>query len=108
MKRIPKSQESKVSHPENAKEEPVVEVDFDAAVHGEIETDDTGKNILIRDADASDDTSELMLLEDSPPDENEPEVPDDAGGNDPYNSGNFDATEIRMMKYRAWKKRRRK
>ena len=46
---------------ENAKEESGVEVDFDATVPGEVETDATGKNILIRDKDASDDTSELKL-----------------------------------------------
>ena len=103
MKRIPKSQETKVSQLENAKEEPIVEVDFDANVPGEVETDDTGKNILIRDEDVIDDTSELRLLEDSLPDDSEPEESGDAAGVDPYNSGNFDVSEVRRMKSRAWK-----
>lgn len=107
MKRIPKSQETKVSQLENAKEEPIVEVDFDANVPGEVETDDTGKNILVRDEGVIDDTSELKLLEDSLPDDSEPEEPGDAAGDDPYNSGNFDVSEVRRMKYRAWKARRR-
>ena len=107
MNRIPKSQETKVSQLENAKEEPIVETDFDANVPGEVETDDTGKNILIRDEDVIDDTSELRLLEDSLPDDSEPEESGDAAGADPYNSGNFDVSEIRRMKSRAWKARRR-
>ena len=108
MKRIPKSQETKVSQPENAKEGPIVEVDFDANVPGEVESDDTGKNILIRDEDVIDDTSELRLLEDSLPDDSESEESDDAAGVDPYNSGNFDVSEVRRMKYRAWKKARQR
>ena len=107
MKRVPKSQETKVSQQENAKEEPIVEVDFDANIPGEVETDSTGKNILIRDEDASDDTSELMLLEDSLPDDSELEDSDGAAGVDPYNSGNFDASEIRMLKHQAWRARRK-
>ena len=107
MKRIPKSQETKVSQPENTKEEPIAEVEFDANVPGEVETDDTGKNILIRDEDVVDDTSELRLLEDSLPDDSEPEESGDAAGVDPYNSGKFDVSEVRRMKSRAWKARRR-
>lgn len=107
MKRIPESQKTKDSQAENAKEEPVVEVDFDATVPGEIETDDTGKNTLIRDEDVVDDTSELRLLEDSSPDDNEPEESGDAAGVDPYNSGSFDVSEVRRLKSRAWKARRR-
>jgi len=105
MKRIPKSQETRVSHLENAKEEPIVEVDFDANVPGEVETDDTGKNILIRDEDVSDDTSELTLLEESSPDDSESEESSDSAGVDPYNSGSFDTSEIRRLKSRAWKAR---
>ena len=108
MKRIPTSQETKVSQPENAKEEPIAEVEFDANVPGEVESDDTGKNILIRDEDVIDDTSELRLLEDSLPDDNDAEESGDAAGIDPYNSGNFDVSEIRRMKSQAWKARRRK
>lgn len=107
MIRTPKSQETKVSQQENAKEEPVVEVEFDATIPGEVETDDTGKNTLIRDADIIDDTSELRLLEDSLPDDNELEESDDAAGVDPYNSGNFDVSEVRRLKSQAWKARRR-
>ena len=107
MKRVPKSQETKVSQQENAEEEPIVEVDFDAKVPGEVETDDTGKNILIRDEDVVDDTSELRLLEDSLPEDSETEEPSEAAGVDPYNSGNFDVSEVRRMKSRAWKSRRR-
>ena len=94
MKRIPKSQETKPSQPENAKEEPIVEVDFDAHVPGEVETDDTGKNILIRDEDVSDDTSELRLLEDSLPDDSESKESGKSAGDDPYNSGNYDMSEL--------------
>ena len=108
MKRIPKSQETKVSQPENAKEESIIEVEFDANVPGEVETDDTGKNILICDEDIIDDTSELRLLEDSLPDDNEADESADAAGVDPYNTGNFDVSEIRRMKSQAWKERRRR
>ncbi len=101
MKRIPKSPETKVSQPENAEEEPIVEVDFDAHVPGEIETDDTGKNILIRDKDASDDTSELKLLEESSPDDSDSEE----SGVDPYNTGNYDMSEYRRLKAQSWKAR---
>ena len=106
MKRIPKSQETKDSQQESAKEEPFVEVDFDANVPGEVETDATGKNTLIRDEDIVDDTSELKLLEDSLPDGSEPEESGDPGV-DPYNSGTFDVSEVRRMKSLAWKARRR-
>ena len=107
MNRIPKSQETKASQPENVEEEPVVEIDFDATVPGEVETDDTGKNTLIRAEDVIDDTSELKLLEDSLPDDDEPEESGDAAGVDPYNSGTFDVSEVRRMKSQAWKARRR-
>ena len=111
MKRIPKSQETKFSQHsaavdadephtsvgvrpmENAKEESIVEVDFDANVPGEVETDSTGKNTLIRDEDASDDTSELTLLEDSSPDDSESEESGKSAGDDPYNSGSFDMSK---------------
>ena len=125
MKRIPKSQETKFSQHsaavdadephtsvgvrpmENAKEESIVEVDFDAKVPGEVETDATGKNILIRDNDARDDTSELRLLEDSSPDDSESEETGESSGLDPYNSGSFDMSEVRMLKSRSWKARRK-
>lgn len=107
MKRIPKSKETKVSQQENAKEEPIAEVDFDATVPGEVETDDTGKNILIRAEDVVDDTSELRLLEDSLPDDNEVAEPGGADGVDPYNSGRFDMSEVRRMKSQAWKAKRK-
>ena len=106
MKRIPKSQKTKVSQPESAKEEPIVEVDFDANVPGEVETDDTGKNILRRDEDVSDDTSELRLLEESLPDDSESEESGESAGADPYNSGSFDVSENRRLKSRSWKKAR--
>ena len=101
MKRIPKWPETKHSQPENANEESIVDVDFDANVPGEVETDDTGKNILIRDEDASDDTSELRLLEESSPDDSESEE----SGVDPYNTGNFDMSEYRRLKSQSWKAR---
>ena len=105
MKRIPKSPETKHSQPENANEESIVDVDFDANVPGEVETDDTGKNILIRDEDASDDTSELKLLEESLPDDSESEESGESAGVDPYNSGSFDVSENRRLKSRSWKAR---
>ena len=125
MKHIPKSQETKFSQHsaaaaadephtsvgvrpmENPKEESSVEVDFDAKVPGEVETDATGKNILIRDNDARDDTSELRLLEDSSPDDSESEETGESAGVDPYNSGSFDMSEVRMLKSRSWKARRK-
>jgi len=72
---------------ENPKEESSVEVDFDAKVSGQVETDTTGKNVLIRDKDASDDTSELELLDELSIDDSES---DDF---DPYNSGSFDMSK---------------
>jgi len=115
MKPIPKSQETKFPQPtnaadtdephtsvggnlmENPKEESSVEVDFDAKVSGQIETDTTGKNVLIRDKDASDDTSELRLLDESSLDDSESDE------FDPYNSGSFD-----MSKSWSWKSHSRK
>jgi len=137
MKRIPKSQETKISQRsatvdadkphtsvgvgpvENAEEETGVEVDFDATVPGQVETDATGKNVLIRDKDASDDTSELRLLEESSPDDSESDEPgesdepDESNEYDPYNSGTFDMSksrlsESRSSESRSWKSRSRK
>jgi len=105
MNRIPKSQEPEVSQLEKAQEEAIAEVDFDAKVPGDVETDSTGKNILIRDEDTPDDTSELRLLEDSLPDDSESEEPGELAGDDPYNSGSFDTSEIRRMKSKSWKAR---
>ena len=114
MKRIPKSQKTKFSQHsaaddadkphtsvgvrpmENAKEESSVDVDFDATVPGEVETDATGKNILIRDNDASDDTSELRLLDESPPDDSESDESGESDEFDPYNSGTFDMSKSRL------------
>ena len=115
MKRTPKSPETKASEPsanadadkpnssvgtapsEIIKEESSAELEFDATIPGQIEADVTGKNILLRDNDATDDTSELKLLDES--------SPDTSGSDefDPYNSGSFD-----MSKSRAWKSRSRK
>jgi hypothetical protein len=116
MKRIPKSQKTKFSQhsaaddadkphtsvgvrpTENAKEESSVDVDFDATVPGEVETDATGKNILIRDNDASDDTSELRLLDESSPDDSESNESGESDEFDPYNSGTFDMSKSRSRK----------
>ena len=132
MKHIPKSQESKFSQHsvaadadelhtfvgaksmKNPKEESSVEVDFDAKVPGQVETDATGKNVLIRDKDASDDTSELRLLDESSPDDSESGEfgeSDESGESDefdPYNSGSFDMSESRLSESRTWKSRSRK
>lgn len=110
MKRIPKSQETKSSQHSAAvdADEPIAEVDFDANVPGEVETDATGKNILIRDKDVDDDTSELRLLEDSAPDVSESEEPGESAGVDPYNSGSFDMSKSQLSKSRSWKSRSRK
>ena len=92
---------------QNSKEEPSAKVDFDATVPGQVETDATGKNILIRDKEASDDTSELRLVDESPPDDSESEESgESAAGVDPYNSGSFDVSENRRLKSRSWKKAR--
>lgn len=93
---------------ENPKEESIVDVDFDAHVPGEVETDATGKNILIRDKDASDDTSELRLLEDSSPDDSESEESGESDEFDPYNSGSFDMSKSWLSKSRSRKSRSRK
>jgi hypothetical protein len=110
MKHIPKSQETEFSQHtatadadepytfvgvrpmENPKEESSVDVDFDAKVSGQVKTDASGKNVLIRDKDASDDTSELRLLDESSLSDSESDE------FDPYNSGSFD-----MSKSRLWK-----
>jgi len=93
---------------ENPKEESSVEVDFDAKVPGQVESDATGKNILIRDKDASDDTSELRLLDESSPDDGESDESGESAGVDPYNSGSFDMSKSRLSKSRSWKSRSRK
>ena len=74
-----------------------IEVDFDAKVPGQVQSDATGKNILIRDQDASDDTSALEILDELSLEDEEPD------GVDPYNSGSFEMSESR-----AWKSRSRK
>ena len=57
------------------------EVEFDSNVHGTIVSDDTGKNVYVRDESASDDISELKVLDDWTPEEGE------SDGSDPYNTG---------------------
>ena len=97
---------------ENSKDKPSAEVDFDSNVPGEIETDSTGKNILIRDPDASDDTSELKILEYSPPEDSdkseEAQESDEPNDFDPYNSGCFDMSKSELAKSREWKTKSRK
>ena len=99
---------------ENRKEKPIAEVDFDANVPGDVETDSTGKNILSRDPDASDDTSELRILDYSPPDDSdsdksgESEQSGEADEFDPYNSGSFDMSKSELAKSREWKTKSRK
>lgn len=98
----------------NSKDKPEPGVVFDADVHGEIETDSTGKNILIRDPGATVDTSELEILEYSPPGDNDSDKPgemqksDDANDFDPYNSGRFDMSDAELAKAREWKTKSRK
>jgi hypothetical protein len=99
---------------EKKKGRPATEVEFDAHLPGRIETDSTGKHILIRDPDASDDTSELEILEYSPPDDSdsnksgESEMPDEADQYDPYNSGTFDMSKSELAESREWKSKSRK
>ena len=77
-------------------------------------TDSTGKNILIRDPDAIDDTSELRILDYSPPEDNdsdksgESEQSGESHDFDPYNSGTFDMSNSELAKSREWKTKSRK
>ncbi len=99
---------------EKKKGKPAAEVEFDADLHGHIETDSTGKHILIRDPDASDDTSELEIIEYSPPDDSdanksdESQESDEPDPYDPYNSGSFDMSESELAEAREWKSKSRK
>lgn len=99
---------------EKRKGKPTAEVEFDAHLPGRVETDSTGKHILIRDPDASDDTSELEIVEYSPPEDSdsdksgEPESSDQADPYDPYNSGTFDMSESELAESREWKSKSRK
>ena len=106
MNRIPESQKTDADEPphtsvgvkltQRLREQTSVDVGFDAQVSGQIESDGTGKNVLIRETDTSDDGSELSLLDDWSSDEGESEQ------YDPYNSGSFD-----MSNSRAWKHSRK-
>ena len=87
----------------NAKEESSDDVAFDAKVPGRIESDETGKNVLIPNKYASDDTSALSILDESSPGDSESDESGESAGDDPYNSGSFD-----MSKSRSWKSRSRK
>lgn len=99
---------------EKRKGKPKDEVKFDADLHGHIETDSTGKHILIRDPDASDDTSELEIIEYSPPDNSDAKESDDSQDSDepdpydPYNSGTFDMSKSELAESREWKSKSRK
>ena len=90
------------------------EVEFDAHLPGHVETDATGKHILIRDPDASDDTSELRIVEYSPPEDSaskesdESQKADEADPYDPYNSGTFDMSDSELAQSREWKSKSRK
>ena len=90
------------------------EVEFDAHLPGRIETDSTGKHILIRDPDATDDTSELEIVEYSPPEDSdadksaESEKADEPDPYDPYNSGSFDMSDSELAETREWKSKSRK
>ncbi len=74
---------------ENAKEEYSVEVAFDAEVPGQAKSHELGKNVLIPDEYASDDTTqpELNILDESSPDASE------STGFDPYDTGRFDTSK---------------
>ena len=93
---------------EKRKGKPKDEVEFDAHLKGRVETDSTGKHILIRDPDASDDTSELEILEYSPPDDSDSDKSGEADEYDPYNSGSFDMSNSELAKSREWKTKSRK
>ena len=105
MNRIPESQKTDADEPhtsvgvkltERRREATSVEVGFDTKVSGHVESDGTGKNVLICEADTDDDSSELRLLDDWSPDDAESDQ------YDPYNSGSFD-----MSNSRAWKHSRK-
>lgn len=99
---------------ENRKVKLRVEFDFDANAPGDVETDSTGKNILIRDPDASDDTSELSILDYSPPDDSdsdksgESERSGEGDEFDSYNSGSFDMSKSELANSWKWKAKSRK
>ena len=95
----------------NTKDDPSVEVDFDAKLPGEIETDATGKNILIKDPEADLETTELQILEYAPPEPDKEEPEEESF--DPYNSGSYDLNEAKekhaeLAKAREWKTKSRK
>ena len=92
----------------NPKDDPSAEVDFDASIPGEVETDSTGTNVLIRDPDAWDDTSELKIIDYEPPVADDPDASDETDEFDPYNSGSFDMTDAELAKAREWKTKSRK
>ena len=74
---------------ENAKNEYSVEVAFDAELPGQVKSHELGKNVLIPDEYASDDTTqpELSILDESSPDASE------STGFDPYDTGRFDTSK---------------
>ena len=67
---------------------PGAKVNFDPNVHGRIESDETGKNVFVRDKDANDDISELRVLDDWQP------LGGKSTGSDPYNTVTFDRSEF--------------
>ena len=99
---------------EKRKGKPKAEVEFDAHLPGRVETDATGKHVLIRDPDASDDTSELRILDDSPPGDSDSKKSDESNKSDepdpydPYNSGSFDMSKSELAESREWKSKSRK
>ena len=68
--------------------ESVEEVEFDSNVHGRIVSDQTGKNVYVRDEDASDDISELRILDEWQTADGESE------GSDPYDSGSINPSNL--------------
>ena len=67
---------------------PAAKVNFDPNVHGRIESNETGKNVFVRDKDANDDISELRVLDAWQP------PGDKSTGVDPYNTVTFDRSEF--------------
>ncbi len=78
-----------------AKKEYSVEVAFDAAVPGQVESDEPGKDIQmpnIYDCDDPFKQQQLKTLDQSSPDDSE------STGFDPYNSGSFETSKSRSRK----------
>lgn len=81
----------RVTPEKNSEKEDTVEVGFESAVQGHIESRGPGKNVLVQykyTDQAMETETELSVLNDSSVDANQPD------GTDPYDTGCFDMTNM--------------